>query len=840
MSKTFRTRSKMTGFRLDYMEILNWGTFDQQIFSIAPEGNNSLLTGANASGKSTFIDALLTLLVPVKKDRFYNQSSGVEKKGDRTEESYVLGHYGNILKEGTASMSVQQLRSKADYSVILVSFSNADGRQITLFQVRWFVNGELKRTFGIGHLALHIKTDFTPFDAKGDWKKRLKKTYNDSANKQKVEFPSGPTTYAGRITDLFGMRSEKALTLFNQIVGVKVLDNLDTFIRQNMLEEYTEDKKNAEETFQELKTSFLTLTETKRSIEKAKEQIRQLIPIDALAQDLQKIEEKLQTLQENRAISEYWFTQKGVELGEIELEKCKEALQHLERERKSLRDQEQELEQRERSIALDIERDEVGNQIKEIERELRQIEQKQSRRSDKLADYNIVAQKIDFEPDPDQKEFFTQRERAKALKQEKKSAIEAENENLRHLKNKSDELESESQDLLSKIKLLEAHKTNLADKREFTIRQEMLLELKIPQREIPFVGELIKVKSSEDKWEAVIEKILHSFALRMIVPEEHYAAVNRYVNSRNLRGRIRYERYKADNLGDRTLPEPNAQLLPNKVLVKSDTPYRNWIIERLFRQFNFTCVENLAEFERQKEMAVTQNGLIKYRRGSHEKDDRPEKNQKRNYVLGWDNQDKIKEFRLELRALQAELKGVNQKITASKQKRGVLERFREDCTKFLNYEEYDQIDWQTYAMRYEEKRREKEALERTNDRIKLLQKQKEEVVKKLKTLKDVTIRKKESEIFQQESQQKSILQKLNINQALLKELPEAETHSFESRHTDLQNLTYAKLDQTQREFLAQNTVEEQKLEREQRKKENQAQNKIRTFKEPSAEITERF
>jgi uncharacterized protein YPO0396 len=67
------------------MEVFNWGTFDKNVFRINPQGNNSLLTGANASGKSTYIDALLTLIVPTKKDRFYNQSSGVEKKGDRTE-----------------------------------------------------------------------------------------------------------------------------------------------------------------------------------------------------------------------------------------------------------------------------------------------------------------------------------------------------------------------------------------------------------------------------------------------------------------------------------------------------------------------------------------------------------------------------------------------------------------------------------------------------------------------------------------------------------------------------------------------------------------------------------
>src|ERR1700740_2620895 len=126
MLSLFSTSSEKAGFRLQSMEIYNWGTFHNKVFKINPRGNNSLLTGANASGKSTYIDALLTLLVPVKKDRFYNQSSGLEKKGDRTEETYVFGHYGNIQKEGELSVTTQALRDKSSYSVILATFSNTD------------------------------------------------------------------------------------------------------------------------------------------------------------------------------------------------------------------------------------------------------------------------------------------------------------------------------------------------------------------------------------------------------------------------------------------------------------------------------------------------------------------------------------------------------------------------------------------------------------------------------------------------------------------------------------------------------------------------------------------
>jgi len=95
----FSTDEHKSGFRLQYIEVYNWGTFDEYVHAIRPGGETSLLTGANGSGKTTFVDALLTLIVPEKKYRFYNQSSGSEKKGDRTEESYVMGGYGTMHTE---------------------------------------------------------------------------------------------------------------------------------------------------------------------------------------------------------------------------------------------------------------------------------------------------------------------------------------------------------------------------------------------------------------------------------------------------------------------------------------------------------------------------------------------------------------------------------------------------------------------------------------------------------------------------------------------------------------------------------------------------------------------
>ena len=112
----FDTNPQVAGFKLDYMEVWNWGTFNGKVFRLNPQGNNSLLTGANASGKSTLIDALLTLLVPLIRQRFYNQSSGAEKKGNRTEETYFFGIYGQ-KQEGDAGVSSLKLRDKKDRCV---------------------------------------------------------------------------------------------------------------------------------------------------------------------------------------------------------------------------------------------------------------------------------------------------------------------------------------------------------------------------------------------------------------------------------------------------------------------------------------------------------------------------------------------------------------------------------------------------------------------------------------------------------------------------------------------------------------------------------------------------
>ena len=535
----FNTSSEVAGFKLDYLEVWNWGTFDKKVYHMNLHGNNSLLTGANASGKSTLIDALLTLMVPLKRQRFYNQSSGVEKKGNRTEESYFFGNYGNQQQEGAASTTTLRLRDKGARSVLLASFCNVDKRVVTLFQVRYYTGEELKVLFGVARESLTIERDFSEFDLHGDWRKRLTKKYNTNETKRTIEFFDGPVAYGEKMITLFGMRSDKALTLFNQIVGVKVLDDLDSFIRTNMLEELP-----AEEKYQELKDNFQNLMEAKTNIDKVKEQIAQLEPINALTEELKEIDIRIVEMEQEKSVAAYWFAARTVDLCDKELVCCKSDLRKLEDRLKELKVQKGELEQEQMRLTVAIEKDEVGQQIHEIEKEINQRVRIRDNRKAKAEEYDKLAKLVKMEQSPDVEVFEINRATAKREKDALQVTIDRQlMEEKRQAQNRQDEISSNIEERMATIRYLQQHKNNISG-RVAEIRDEILEAVGATTEEIPFIGELICVNDDERDWEYSIERILHNFALRLVVPEKYYKQVNEYVNGHNLRGRIVYQRYQ--------------------------------------------------------------------------------------------------------------------------------------------------------------------------------------------------------------------------------------------------------------------------------------------------------
>lgn len=831
----FNTSPQVAGFKLDYMEVWNWGTFDETVYRLCPQGNNSLLTGANASGKSTLIDAMLTLLVPLKRQRFYNQSSGVEKKGNRTEESYFFGNYGNQQQDGNSGTTSLKLRGKNARSVLLASFCNVDDRVVTLFQVRYYTGEELKVIFGIARKPLSIKEHFAEFEQKGVWRKHLDKEFNSGNARRMIEFFDGPVAYEQKMLELFGMRSEKALTLFNQIVGVKVLDDLDSFIRDNMLE-----MQNAEEKYQDLRDNFQNLMEAKINIDKTKEQIRQLEPIDALAKEIQTIENRIKELQQEKEIAAYWFASRTVELCDEELSRCKAELRRLDDELKALKVEKSKLEDEQTRLRIAIERDEVGQQIKELEREIRDNEHKRDSRKIKLEGYNTLAQNVNLSVNPDASAFATNRAKAKSEKDALQKRIDNDiSEQKRITHNALDEIEKDIKQHVETIRYLKEHKNNISG-RVAEIRDEIIDSVGATTEEIPFVGELISVKDNERNWEYAIERILHNFALRLIVPEKYYQKVNEYVNNHDLRGRIVYQRYR----GVESLREfENRQISDNSLLkkieLKSKSQYIDWLDDRLYAEFNYACIDSLSDFNHISEKAGTKEGLIKSRGGKHEKDDRPETQGRSHYVLGWDNREKIAELKKEYEELVGQQKSRKEELKSLDTLKKELEAQKEAFHDLFKYEKYDEIDWQSYAQIIQKKNEKKQQLEETNDQVKELQKQ-------LDAVKDSSdkIEKQNNDTIGNkvllENRQKEITEKYKANAQALALMEIIDTQKFETNHAEVLTVELSHID-NERNHIQISIDNDITTQRNLKYNKNRiCSNLIRAFKYPTDEITSRF
>ena len=152
------------GFRLQRLEVLNWGTFDKRVWRYELDGRNSLLTGDIGSGKSTLVDAITTLLVPAHRAA-YNKAAGADAR-ERSLRSYVLGHYKSERNEMTGSARPVALRDASSYSVILGVFRNEGYDQaVTLAQVFWLKDpqGQPARLFVAAERPLTIVDDFSGF-----------------------------------------------------------------------------------------------------------------------------------------------------------------------------------------------------------------------------------------------------------------------------------------------------------------------------------------------------------------------------------------------------------------------------------------------------------------------------------------------------------------------------------------------------------------------------------------------------------------------------------------------------------------------------------------------------
>jgi len=743
----FVSNDALSGFRLKRLEVFNWGTFDQRVWSLNLNGKNSLLTGDIGSGKSTLVDAVTTLLVPTNRVA-YNKAAGADHK-ERSLRSYVLGYFKSERNDNSGKAKPVALRDHNNYSVILGVFHNQGYDQtITLAQVFWMkeLQGQPERFFVGAEQELGIAKDFSQF---GSEIKSLRKQLRKNGIEIMERFPA----YSAWFRRRFGIENEQALDLFHQTVSMKSVGNLTEFVRGHMLEPFA-----TESRIKALIEHFDDLNRAHAAVLKARCQIDLLTP---LINDCDMHQQQTQIVAELRqcrdSLKVYFSSRKYTLLAQridkliIELEKHHNKVKRLSDVYQQQVGQQAELKQQ---IAQN-----GGDRIERIKHDILQKEQSLKQRRAKSVRYAELLKSLHIAPQESAAGFIQQQAELQQKAQELRTS-EADLDNtlqdisfdFRHKKEQHEQQQSE-------IISLKSRRSNI-DQNQIIIRTALCEALHLDEEKLPFAGELIQVREEEKEWQGAAERLLRNFGLSLLVPDEHYKKVAAWVDKTHLRGRLVY--YRVTEATNHTLPSLHPDSLVNKLSIKPDSEFYLWLEQEIARRFDIACCASSEQFRREKR-AITRNGQIKSSGGRHEKDDRHNISDRSRYVLGWSNKDKIAALEAQAKQLQNQMADLATKIAQQQNQIKSLKSTLDSLSKLEEYRDFQELDWQPMALAIEQLKDELSQLESASNllqalsaKLKQLEQEHEATITQLDTAKDIRSRteqkKQDAEALQQQIQ----------------------------------------------------------------------------------------
>ena len=732
----------LSGFRLKRLEVFNWGTFDQRVWTLLPEGRNSLLTGDIGSGKSTLVDALTTLLVPTQRIA-YNKAAGAENK-ERSLRSYVLGHYKSERSDVPGAAKPVALRDHNSYSVILGVFHNAGYDQtVTLAQVFWMRDGQSQpERFYVGaERDLCITADFADF---GSDIPQLRKRLRNSGADIQDSFPKYGAWFRRRL----GIDNEQALELFHQTVSMKSVGNLTDFVRSHMLEPFDVAARIAA-----LIAHFDDLSRAHEAVLKAKQQRVLLEPLVADCDKYQGLCAEQDGLRDCREALKPWFSELKLTLLDRRLQLLAQDQQRLgaqkERQIEQRDRQRQDVESIKRAVA-----EQGGDRLEQLAIDIRKYDTERERRQQRAQRHGQLLAAVGESPIDDEAAFTrlgqqlqTRREQSGTQEADLQNQITEWGVSLRQGRLEHAALESE-------ITSLKARRSNIPDA-QIKLRTAMCLALGLAEDVMPFVGELLQVREDHRPWEGAIERVLHNFGLALLVPDEQYNQVAAWVDKTHLAGRLVYFRVRSGRQSD--APDLHPQSLVTKLSVKPDSAFYAWLLRELSHRFNYACCDTPEQFRREVR-ALSLSGQIKGAGERHEKDDRHRLDDRSRYVLGWSNAEKIVALEAIKERLQGQLADIGAQIANAEKRRSQLRQQLESLAALNEFTDYRDIDWAECATLVARLQDEKATLEAASDTLLQLTAQ-------LKTMQD-TLGLTEEEISRLDKELGSVQAKHEVATAL--------------------------------------------------------------------------
>lgn len=659
-------------FRMRRLQVFNWGTFSE-LHDIPVAERGFLFVGPSGAGKTTLLDAISALLVPPRWVDFNGAAREASRTGrDRNLVSYVRGAWAEQKDDDSGEIAVQYLRAGTTWSALSLNYENSQGQVVVLVQLFWLrgnTNGatDIKRYYLIFERPFDLR-EIRDFDLDV---RKLKKSYPEAFAREDFQ------PYRERFSRLLGIESEQALRLLHKTQSAKNLGDLNSFLRDFML-----DRPETFDAAERLVSEFAELNAAHQAVVTAREQVSILLPARDGYGQLQDLIANQAHLKEVKAgVDVYKETcrlallQERIAALNVELSSAQAEGQQrkgtLDNERAALED----VKQQHRELG--------GDRIDRLEAEKAGLERNRDDRLRKRKQVDAAIRKLGWGASETPHQFAEMTAHAQQEVENWQEHRAKRQLQQFALVNQKAEKEKEFLAAAEEVKALRRQPSNIPA-HTLALRSLITQKLGLADTALPFAGELIEVEPQEAGWRGAIERVLRGFALSLLVEERYYSPVSGFVNEAQLGGRLVY--FRVGRVEGSIVGHIAANSIYHKLRIRSGA-FATWLEADLKQRFDYACVDSIQAF-RKADRALTREGQVRHGKTRHEKNDRFRIDDRSQWVLGFDNREKLALFEKEAQGLADQVAALDRNI------RSLTDAETAEAERALTCRDLANVQWQ--------------------------------------------------------------------------------------------------------------------------------------------------
>ena len=616
----------LPGYRLAELHLYNWGAFAGR-HQVSVDVGNTAIIGPTGSGKTTLIDALMTLLCATPR---YNLASTGGHESDRDLVSYVRGATGPGHAGDDSNHLARTGRCVTAMAARLVREHGTEGASDTVLIgcVLWFEGSSssvadlTRRWFfarGTGH-SLDLWLEEHHRGGARALSQLVKNTVG-------LQMFNSKSAYLARLQGFFEV-GPNAFTLLNRAAGLKQLNSIDEIFRDLVLDDHA-----AYDDALQVAASFDELAAIHAELELANHQFMALLPLRTLALQEQQLHLRLHQWRGLHAALPHWFATQGARLWDA---RCTELQAKLTQHQQGIATA---------RTALDLARASEqhlhglylrtgGGDIQSLEQHLRTQQAVVTQKQNHLADCHLLLRNLGLSGSgPLNAALLAQHQ------QQAETALQQLQANQAALQATTEEAVAAERNAHADVQRLRTELEAVRQRPgsnlppEFpAFRAALAAQLNLPPDDLPFVAELVEVQKNQHAWRGAIERALGAQRLRILVPPDAIAPALQWVNQRHNHLHVR--------LLEAAEPTRNEAFWADGFCTKLNLkPHPlQAALRQLLREQDRHCVDS-PEALRHTPHAMTQQGLMSGKAQQFDKQDH--KRLEQDWMTGFDNRDRL-------------------------------------------------------------------------------------------------------------------------------------------------------------------------------------------------------